>query len=97
MKSQYKIYCNADDTDSLREQLKNGVEVTDAKTIENSFLVELSITIKKKRGRKKRIDISPHELLLMVKEQKTVTDIALELGCTERYVWKLIKLAKERG
>ena len=91
MKSQYKIYCNADDTDSLREQLKNGVEVTDAKTIENSFLVELSITIKKKR------DISPHELLLMVKEQKTVTDIALELGCTERYVWKLIKLAKERG
>lgn len=97
MESQYKIYCNTDDMESLCEQLKNGVEVTNTNLTENSRLVELSITVKKKRGRKKRIDINPHELLRAVEDKKPVSAIATELGCTERYVWKLIKLAKERG
>lgn len=96
MKTDFKIYCNENDKETLCEQLKNGVEVNNTRITGDGNLVELSITIKKKRGRKKRIDISPCELLRMVEEDKPVSDIAKDLGCSERYVWKLIKLARER-
>ena len=99
MKNRYIIYCEKMDTESLiqlTEQLKEGVDVEYSTVSSSNDLIMLSVTGRKKKGRPKEKQISMEEVFKRRSAGISVRQIAEEFNCSERYLYQLIKLEKEK-
>ena len=95
MQQSFNIYCEKKDFELLTEILRDGMEVKKIRPLANEY-VELSAVPKKKRGRKTCIALSKTEIRNSYASGISVKNIAKKAGCTERYIWKLLKEEKER-
>lgn len=95
MQEIFNIYCKTEDSKLLTELLRDGMEV---RTIQSSTTgyATLSVIPKKKRGRKKQIALTSSEINSAYKAGTPVTEISKKAGCTERYIWKLLREERDK-